>query len=175
MCYCKRYQLDQLDVPYTYSFVFYDCKCSPKQKFFALECKQNCCPYNLAGFAGNYFFSICCSCPDIDKDQICVHCRRLTYSLNNDTIKVCLKKENLPREFKLIKLDNYLRKNINADPHFFFCKEDNEIKATLDSPDCINFFKEKRLCKYNFSVLVISLSVLIRSLSIYIVKIIFYC
>ena len=81
---CNRYRLDQLDVQYTYSFIFDDCSCSSDHEFFAVECKQNCRPYNLTGFAGNYFFSICCSCSDIDKDSIWFHCKRLRYSLNND-------------------------------------------------------------------------------------------
>ena len=74
----------------------------------------------MSGFPGNYFSSICCSCADIDKDRICVHCKRLRYSLNNDTIKLYLKKKVLPKEFELIKFDNYLQKYVNADPHFFF-------------------------------------------------------
>lgn len=57
------------------------------------------------------------------------------------TIKVFLTKESLPKEFKLMKLDNYLWKCINADPHFFFSREDNEIKTAVDSPDWGNFFR----------------------------------
>ena len=147
MCNCNRHRSDQLDVQYTYSFMFDDCNCSSDHEFFAVECKQNCYPYNLIGFARNCFSSICCSCPDIDKNSICLHCKRLRYSLNNDTIKVCLTKENLPKEFKLMKLDNYLRKCVNADPHVFFSKEDNEIKATLDSPNLGNFFRGKKTMK----------------------------
>lgn len=56
------------------------------------------------------------------------------------TIKVFLTKESLPKEFKLMKLDNYLWKCINADPHFFFSREDNEIKTAVDWPDWGNFF-----------------------------------
>ena len=138
---CNKYRLDQLDVQYTYSFMFDDCNCSSDHEFFPVECKQICRPYNLTGFAGNYFFSICCSSPDIDKNWICFPCKRLIYSLNNDTIKVCLTKENLPKEFKLMKLDNYLWKCINADPHFFFSREDNEIKTAVDWPDWGNFFR----------------------------------
>ena len=96
----------------------------------------------MTGFARNYFYSVCCSCPDIDKDAVCIHCRRLRYSLNNDT-KVCLRKENIPKEFKLIKIDNYLQKYINADPHFFFSEKDNEIKAAHDLPGWGNFFRRK--------------------------------
>ena len=150
MCNCNRYRLDQLEITYTYSFKFDDCNCSSKHEIFVLKCKENCRPYNLIGFAGNYFSSICCSCVYINKDSMCVHCKRLRYLLNNDTIKVCLKKENLPEEFELIRTDNYLQKCINADPHFFFSKEDNEIKATIDSPDWGNFFVERKLCKYYF-------------------------
>ena len=91
-------------------------------------------------------------------------------------MKVCLRKENIPKEFKLIKIDNYLQKYIDADPHFFFFEEDNEIKATLDSPDWGNFFVERKLCKTfaHFLLLITFLSVLIISLSIQLVKIIYY-
>ena len=63
-----------------------------------------------------------------------------------------------------MKLDNYLWKCINADPHFFFSREDNEIKTTVDSP----FFVEGKLCKtlVHFLLLVTLLSVPIISLSI---------
>ena len=64
----------------------------------------------MSGFAGNYFSSVCCSCADLNKDMICIHCKRLRYSLNNDTKKVSLKKEDLPEEFKLIEIDIYLKK-----------------------------------------------------------------
>ena len=92
MSNCNRCLLDQLVVYYTYCFTFDACNCSSDHEIFALIWEQNCCPYNLTGFARNYFSSVCCSCPDIDKDGICIHCRRLRYSLNNDTIKVCLRK-----------------------------------------------------------------------------------
>ena len=143
MCNCNRCLLDQLVVRYTYSFTFDDCNCSSDHEKFALICEQNCSLYNLTGFARNYFSSVCCSCPDIYKGAICSHCRRLRYSLNNDTIKVCLRKVNIPKEFELIKIDNYLLKYINSDSHFFFSVEDNEIKAMLDSPDWGNFFLVK--------------------------------
>ena len=90
MCNCNRC-LDQLEVPYTYSFIFHNCRCSDHE-IFALICEQNCSPYNLTGFTRTYFSSVRCGCPDIDKDAICIHRRRLRYSLNNDTIKVCLRK-----------------------------------------------------------------------------------
>ena len=47
-CNCKRYRLDQLDINYTYSFLFNDCGCSTDHKVFAVEYKI--CPYNLVGF-----------------------------------------------------------------------------------------------------------------------------
>ena len=54
----------------------------------------------------------------------------LRYSLNNNTTKVCLKKKNLPKEFKLIKLDSYLQKYVKADP-------------TIDLPNWGNLFRGK--------------------------------
>ena len=143
MCNCNRCRLDQLEVPDTYSFTFDNCRCSSDHEIFALICEQNCSAYNLTNFARTYFSSVCCSSPDIDKDAICIHRRRLRYSLNNDTIKVCLRKEIIPKEFKLLERYNYLQKYINTGPHFFFLEEDNEMKATLDSSDWGNFFRGK--------------------------------
>ena len=108
---CNRYRFDQLGVDYTYSFAFDDCRYSSYHEISVLRCKQNCRPHNMSGFPGNYFSSICCSCAEIDKDKT------LLKFYKNKTL---LKKKDLPKEFELIKIDNYLQKYVNADRHFFF-------------------------------------------------------
>ena len=53
----------------------------------------------------------------------------------------------MPKEFELIKIDNYLQKYVNADQHFF-SKEENEIKATLNFLIGAIFFVERKICKH---------------------------
>ena len=38
------------------------------------------------------------------------------------------KKEDLPREIKLIEINKYLKKHLRADPIFYYSKEENHIK-----------------------------------------------
>ena len=70
-----------------------------------------------------------------DKDSICDHCRKLKYALNCESTKLCLEKEYVPKKFKLIEMNKYLEKYLKADPIFFYSKEENEIKSSIDSPD----------------------------------------
>ena len=86
MCSCNKYRLDQLNIYYTYSYQFDDCKCSEDLEIFAIMCEN--CLYNLSGFERNYFASICCTCLRWNKNLACFHCRRLRYALNTNTIKV---------------------------------------------------------------------------------------
>ena len=109
MCTCNRYRLDQLNINYNYSYAFDDCNCSEDHEIFVVRCEI--CPYNLVGFARNYFSSIGCSCLHVNKNIACIHCKRLRNALNFDTIKLCLKKEDLQREFKLAEIDKYLEKH----------------------------------------------------------------
>ena len=105
MCNCSGHCFDQLGISYTfclsYSFAFDDCRYSSDHEIFVLRCKQNSCPYNMSGFLGSYISLICCGCAELDQDRICIHCKRLRNSLNNDTIKVCLKKEDMPQDLSL--------------------------------------------------------------------------
>ena len=140
MCNCYRYRLDQLDICYTYSFTFDDCGCSSDHEKFVLRCRQNFRPYNMS--------SICCSCADLNKDTICIHCKRLRYSLNNDTKRVCLKKEDLPEKFKLIKIDNYLKKYISADRIFSFLMRTMKLNHLWIRLIGMIFSAEKKPCKY---------------------------
>ena len=88
-CNCKRYRLAQLDINHTYSFLFDDCLCFTDHEVVVVKCKIY--PYNLVGFARNYFASVSCSCVKLDKDTACHHCINLRSSLNSETIKICLK------------------------------------------------------------------------------------
>ena len=63
------------------------------------------------------------------------HCRRLRYELNTDTIKVCLKKEDVLKEIKLIEINKYLEKHLRANAIFYYSKEENEIKLSIGSLD----------------------------------------
>ena len=78
----------------------------------------------------------------MDKNLACCHCKRVRYALNTDTIKICLKKEDLLREFKLVEINKYLG-HLKVDPIFYYSKEENEIKLFIDSLDWGNFFVDK--------------------------------
>ena len=127
-CNCKRSRLDQLEINYTYSFFFEDCHCSTNHEIFGVRGKIY--PYNLVGFARNDFASFSCSCVKLNKDTVCHHCVNLRNNLNVETIKICLKKEDMLDEFELI---NY----------FYYSKEQNKIDFSLVSLDWGNFFYGK--------------------------------
>lgn len=135
ICNCSRYRLDQLNVNYTYSFTFGDCNCSVDPEIIVLSCREVCRPYNLSGFAGSYFSSICHNCRVLNKDMICIHCKRLRFTLNCETMKVCLRKGDLPKEFNFLEIYKFLEKYLKADAIFYFSKEENEIKLSIDSLD----------------------------------------
>ena len=141
MCSCNRYRPDQQNINYTYSYLFDDCKCFEDHEMFVVRCQM--CLYNLVGFMMNYFSSICCGCVFLNKNVVCVYCKRLKDSLNSNTTNVCLKKEDVPREFKLIKINKYLEKHIRADPIFYYSKEENQIKLSTESLDWGGFFHDK--------------------------------
>ena len=78
-------------------------------------------------------------CIHLDKNLACCHCKRVRYALNTDTIKICLKKEDLPKEFKLVEINKYLE-HLKADLIFYYSKEENEMKLSIDSLDWGDFF-----------------------------------
>ena len=51
------------------------------------------------------------------------------------------KKEDLPREFKLIEINKYLKKHLRADPIFYYSKEENHIKLSITLLIGAGFFK----------------------------------
>lgn len=137
-CNCERYRLNQLEINYTYSFFFEDCHCPTGHEMFVFRCKIS--PYNLLSFARNHFASISCSCVKSNKDTVYYHCVNLSNSLNVETIKMCLKKEDLPGNSELININKYLGKCVRADPIFYYSMEQNKIYFSLDSLDWGYFF-----------------------------------
>ena len=133
--------LDQLNINYTYSYHFDDCSCSEDHEIFVIKCEN--CFYNLTSFERNYFAFSCCTWVCWNKNLACCHCRRLRYALNTDTIRICLEKEDVLTEFKLIEINKYLEKHLRADPIFYYSKEENEIKLSIDSLDWGDFFNDK--------------------------------
>ena len=115
---------------------------------FVVRCQM--CLYNLVGFMMNYFSSICCGCVFLNKNVVCVYCKRLKDSLNSNTTNVCLKKEDVPREFKLIKINKYLEKHLRADQIFYYSKEENQIKLSMESLDWGGFFHDKETMRISF-------------------------
>ena len=55
--------------------------------------------------------------------------------INSNTTKVCFKKEDVPKEFKLIEINKYLEKHLRADSIFCYSKEEDQIKLPKDSLD----------------------------------------
>ena len=80
-------------------------------------------------------------CVNLNKNLVCCHCKRLRYALNTDAI-ICLKKEDLPKEFKLVDINKYLE-HLKADLIFYYSKEENEMKLSIDSLDWGDFFVDK--------------------------------
>ena len=79
----------------------------------------------------------------MNKNVACVHCKRLRDALNCDTIKLCLKKEDLPGEFELVEIKKYLEKYLRTDPILYHSKEENQVKLSIGSLDVGRFFLNK--------------------------------
>ena len=141
MCSCNRYRLDQQNIDFTYSYLFDDCKCFEDHKIFILRCRMSL--YNLVDFTMNYFSSICCDYVYLNKNVVCVHCKRLRDALNSSKTKVCLKKEDVPKEFKLIEINKYLKRHLRVDLVFYYSKEENQIKLSVDYLGWGAFFHDK--------------------------------
>ena len=129
-CNCKRQRLDQLDINYIYSFLFNDCCCFMYHEVVVVRCKL--CPYSLVGFARNYFSSISCSCAKSHRFTACHHCVNLRSSLNSETIKICIKKEDLPDEFVPIGINKNLERYIKAHLIFFYSNEKGKINFSIN-------------------------------------------
>ena len=58
-------------------------------------------------------------------------------------MKVCLSERDVPKEFKLLEIDKYLKIFLKADPIFFYSKEDNSINISIDVIGWGDFFGNK--------------------------------
>ena len=72
--------------------------------------------------------------------MVCCQCKRFRNALNSNKTMLCLKKEDLPNGFKLVEINKYLEKYLEADSIFYYSKEENEIKLSVDSLDWGDFF-----------------------------------
>ena len=145
-CHCKRNCLDQLNVNYAHAYSFDDCRCSGEHKVFATKCNE--CRYNLVGFVRNYFASVVCYCYRTDRNAMCSHCKQLLYDLNFNTMKVCLSERDVPKEFKLLETDKYLKMCLKADSIFFYLKENNRINIYIDAFLSQGFMKSKKILNF---------------------------
>ena len=139
MCDCNRLKLSQRNIQYESSLFFYDCSCKAGYEIFAIKCE------NFIGFPRNYFASVTCSCKHIVRNLICSHCRRLGYSLNRCVRNICLKPQDLPKDFHLMEIDKYLKMPLKSGLFFHCSKEENKILVTIDSPEWGDFFLNKEI------------------------------
>ena len=58
-------------------------------------------------------------------------------------MKVCLSERDVPKEFKLLEIDKYLKIFLKADPIFFYSKENNSINIFIDVIGWGDFFGNK--------------------------------
>ena len=58
-------------------------------------------------------------------------------------MKVCLSERDVPKEFKLLEIDKYLKIFLKADPIFFYSKENNSINISIDVIGWGDFFGNK--------------------------------
>ena len=117
---------------------FDDCGCETEHRIVATVCSIH--KLNLIGFARNYFASVTCSCRNLDRNEICKHCKCLQEALNTKVRKICLEKENLPKDFKYFDVHKCLEWKVPGDPIFYFNHIDNNIQLRLDSIDWPGFF-----------------------------------
>lgn len=120
---------------------FDKCGCSKYYHIFAFFFQEN--VYNLFEFARNYLSSVNCFCMGVERNDFYKHCMRLECTLNGFIKKVCLDSENVPGEFNLEEIDEYLIKRLKANLMFFYLKEFNSIVMSLDSPSWFDFFVGK--------------------------------
>ena len=74
-----------------------------------------------------------CYCLGVEKDDFCKHFRQLHASLSYFVKNVCVESKDVPAEFKLKEIEEYLMRRLNASPIFSYSEEINSIKMSLDS------------------------------------------
>ena len=136
-CECKISELEENGIHISYTANSFDCLCKTEHEVVLTICPLH--KLNFVGFPRNYFESKNCSCVFINKGEICKHCQYLKTSMNFFVPKICIEKKLLPKDFKVKKVDRFLIKKLPADPIFYFSKEINMIKASIDSIDWDDF------------------------------------
>ena len=84
-----------------------------------------------------------CSCYWKEKDLVCKHCAKFQHNLNFNLIKICIRKEDVPKDFKIWKIDKFLEMILWADPIFFYLPQKNCILISIDAVDWGNFSPDK--------------------------------
>lgn len=141
-CNCVRKCIAQLGINFSSSFWFENCNCSSDHKIFVTRCTW--CLYNIVGFCRNYFASMtCCSCYQEEKDLVCKHSAKLQHDLNFNTIKICIRKEDIPKDFKIWQIDSYLEIILKTDPMFIYSPQKSHILISIDAVDWGDFFWDK--------------------------------
>ena len=116
---CVRNRLAQLGINCSSSFWFENCNCRTDHRIFETRCTR--CPYNLVGFGRNYFACVTGSCYREEKGLVCKTCAKFQPDLNVSTIKICIRKEDVPKDYKVWEIDKYLEMVLKADLIFFIC------------------------------------------------------
>ena len=140
-CNCARNRLAQLGINFSISFWFDNCNCGTDHKIFATRCTRYL--YDVVGFGRNYFASVNCSCYQEEKGLVCKHCAKLQHDPNFNTIKICIRKEDVPKDFKIWEIDNYLEMVLKAGLIFFYSPQKNCILISIDAVDWNDFFRDK--------------------------------
>ena len=55
-------------------------------------------------------------------------------------MKICVAKNDLPKEMKLMEINKYLEICLKPDPTLLYCEETNKIKISIDGLDWGEFF-----------------------------------
>ena len=97
---------------------FGDCKRPFEHTVVATICLLH--KLKLIGFARNYFASVTCSSKKIERNEICKHCKALEAALDTKFRKVCVKEEDLAKDFKYYHFHKYSELKVPCDPIFYF-------------------------------------------------------
>ena len=128
----------------SFNFDDYAC-CFADHEIFVIRCEY--CLYNVISLARNYSTSVQCSCVEIDKDEVCKHCKQLAHSINFSVMKLCVNSRDVKKEFmeemNFMKIKHCLKKFLKGSLIFYFSKEKNRVLISIDSLDCGNFFVNK--------------------------------
>ena len=57
------------------------------------------------------------------------------YSLNQCVRNICLKLQDVLKDFHLMEIDKYLKMHLKSNLFFYYSKEENKILVTIDSPE----------------------------------------